>query len=98
MATTCQLIPMLAVGVKDGTGNALASGLVRFYDQGTTNPQTVYQDSAASSAYSQPVTLDAYGKKNVFAKFKCRIVVKTADDLTTLYDWDPATRRAPSRS
>lgn len=89
MATTCQLVGWMADGVIDAAGANLASGVVRFYDVGTTNLQTVYSDPAASTAYTQPITLDAYGRKTVYVKQLCRVVVKDATDTTTLYDFDP---------
>lgn len=90
MATTAQLIGWVADGVIDAAGVNLASGVVRIYDPGTTTTQTVYSDSAASSAISQPITLDAYGRKTIYTKNLFRIVIKDSTDTTTLYDFDPA--------
>ncbi len=92
MATTLWLCPETAVGILDAAGVALASGIVRMYDPGTTNTQVVYSDSAASSAYTQPITLDSYGKKNIWIKKSARILIKDATDTVTLYDWDPGSQ------
>ena len=43
-------------------GGAIApSSYVYFYQTGTTTEQTVYQDSALSSAHTQPITADSNG-------------------------------------
>ena len=92
MATTLRLSPELASGILNASGAVLASGVVHIYDPGTTNVQTVYSDSAGSSAYTQPITLDAYGRKNVWIKNSARILIKDSTDTTTLYDWDPGSQ------
>lgn len=63
-----------------------------FYQSGTTTPQSVYTTSALNIAHSNPVEADAAGKfPNIFfdAALSYRGVLKTADDVTTIYDIDP---------
>lgn len=63
-----------------------------FYQSGTTTPKSVYTTSALSTAHSNPVVADAAGKfPNIFfdASLSYRGVLKTADDVTTIYDIDP---------
>lgn len=63
-----------------------------FYQSGTTTPQSVYTTAALSTPHSNPVEADAAGKfPNIFfdATLSYRGVLKTADDVTTIYDIDP---------
>lgn len=63
-----------------------------FYQSGTTTPQSVYTTAALSTPHSNPVVADAAGKfPNIFfnAALSYRGVLKTADDVTTIYDIDP---------
>lgn len=63
-----------------------------FYQTGTTTPQSVYTTAALSTPHSNPVEADAAGKfPNIFfdASLSYRGVLKTADDVTTIYDIDP---------
>jgi hypothetical protein len=46
----------------DSSGNPLNGGKFRFYDAGTTNARTVYQDDDALTAWTQPITLDSAGR------------------------------------
>lgn len=46
----------------DSSGDPLNGGLIRIYDAGTTSTRTVYQDSAAATPWSQPITLTSAGR------------------------------------
>lgn len=84
---TLQLIEAIQAGlVVPSTGAALASGKCRFYDVSTLTPQTVFSDSAGATPITQPLTLTAGGTGTVYTASPCRCIVKSADDLTTLYD------------
>jgi hypothetical protein len=80
------LVEWLAAGVSQTSGVALASGKVRFYQPGTLTPQSVYSDSACTSAISQPVTLSAGGTSVVYTNASVRMIVKDAIDTNTLFD------------
>lgn len=86
MAITAQLVSMLASGVVDSTGAAIASGLVRFYALGTTTPATVYSDSAAATPITQPLTLTAGGTGTAYLTAARRMKVFDATGVTTLID------------
>lgn len=94
---TLQLIQALQAGlVNPTTGVALASGKCRFYDIGTLTPQTVYSDGAGASPITQPLTLTAGGVGTVYTASPCRCIVKSADDLTTIYDITAVNGSAPA--
>lgn len=86
MATTGTLVEWLAAGVRTTAGVAAASGKVRFYQPGTLTPQSVYSDSACTSAISQPITLSAGGTSVVYTNASVRMIVKDSTDTTTLFD------------
>lgn len=71
--------------MKDSSGNVLASGTAQFYSPGTLVAQTVYQDAACSSAYTQPITLNAQGQKTIYCLEPVRMIVKDASAVT-IYD------------
>lgn len=86
MANTLNLIQWLAAGVNTTAGVAVASGVVRFYQPSTLTPQTVYSDSAGSSAITPPLVLSAGGNSTVYTLDPVRMIVKDALDVTTLWD------------
>lgn len=43
------------------SGRPMAGARLYFFDEGTTTPQTVYSDSARTTAHTHPITADAYG-------------------------------------
>lgn len=63
-----QQVDFLLSGYHDNNGNALAGGKVYFYEPGTTNLQTIWNDADEAVIATNPVVLDAYGRKEVFAK------------------------------
>lgn len=89
MAQQARLIEMLAAGILDSTGTAVASGYARFYQPGTTTPITVYSDETATASLSQPVQLDAGGRAEVYTLVPCRLIAKKSDDATTVFDGNP---------
>ncbi len=94
---TLQLVQALQSGlVHPTTGVVLASAKCRFYDLGTLTPQTVYSDAAGATPITQPLVLTAGGVGTVYAANPCRCIVKSADDLTTIYDITAVNGSAPS--
>lgn len=89
MAQQARLIEMLAAGILDSTGTPVASGYARFYQPGTTTPITVYSDETATATLSQPVSLDAGGRAEVYTLVPCRLIAKKSDDATTVFDGNP---------
>lgn len=86
MATTLKPIDILKAGIRDTTGAVVASGKVRFYQPGTLVAQTVYQDDAAATPFTQPVTLNAGGQATVYALEAVRVLAKDTTETTTYYD------------
>lgn len=76
----------------DSNGDNLSAAKLYFYLTGTTTPQSVYTTEALDTAHSNPVVADSGGK---FAAIYLdpaktyRAVLKTSDDVTTIYDLDP---------
>lgn len=94
MANTAKQVDALLAGVTDSNGDPLASGKVYFYDPGTTDDMTVYQDSTKSVAHSQPVVLDASGRASVFVDGATKMVIQTSADVT-VHTIDNATYDLP---
>jgi|TARA_Y100000310_G_scaffold287244_1_gene311999 hypothetical protein len=63
-------------------GALLGGGKIYWYDPGTTDTKTVWQDSAKVSAHNQPVVLDAYGYSEIYADGLYDIKITDADDNT----------------
>lgn len=62
----------------DNNGLVLAAGCVYFYQPGTTNPKTTYQNSAQTVANTNPVMLDAAGRAIIYGTGVYRQVVAAA--------------------
>lgn len=87
MATTSRPISELRAGIRDTSGNVVASGNARFYQPGTLVAQTVYSDAACTSAITQPAVLNAAGQYvSVYTLEPVRMIVKDSTDSTTYYD------------
>lgn len=56
------LLPNAVQQFFDSNGNPLSSGKVYFYQVGTSTLKDVYNSSAATTAYTNPITLNAGGK------------------------------------
>lgn len=95
MATTSRPIEVLKLtGVRDSSGNVVASGKARFYDPGTLVAATVYSDAACSTAITPPLTLNSQGQGTVYCLAPVRMIVKDSTETTTYYDDIPALVRA----
>jgi hypothetical protein len=85
-AQTAALMPQPVATFFDNSGRPLAGGLVYTCQAGATCPgttQTTYQDSAATTANSNPVVLDAAGRANIWlTNSPYKIVVKNAVGVT----------------
>lgn len=46
----------------NNSGRVIAAARLYFFDEGTTTPQTVYEDAARTTAHDHPIVADAYGK------------------------------------
>lgn len=73
------LIDILAAGAIDTDGSALASGTAYVYQIGTTQKATIYSDSDLTLPVSNPVTLDAAGRAEVYAATAVRLVLEDSD-------------------
>jgi hypothetical protein len=85
MGTKGLMIIDLASGIMDDEGNPLAGGKVYFYEAGTTTPQSVYLDRDKTTAASNPVVLDIYGRAEIYADGIYKVVVTDSDDSSV---WD----------
>ncbi len=63
----------------DSEGKPLAGGLLYFYASGTTTPQSAYQDTALTIAYSNPIELDAAGRVPAFYLADGAIKIRLTD-------------------
>ena len=59
---TCYLSPLLQDPQFSDDGTFLSSGLIWFYEAGTTTPVAAYQDPAGTVAWSNPIQLNARGE------------------------------------
>lgn len=58
------LVPNAIQQFFDSNGNPISSGTVGFYQPGTTNPKTTWQDSGQSIPYGNPIVLNQAGEPN----------------------------------
>lgn len=81
-----QPVEFLISGVKDSSGNAVASGKAYFYQAGTTTLATVYQDNEKTNAHPNPLTLDANGAAVVYIEDRVKIYIETSAgaEVTTI--------------
>lgn len=83
------LCEFLFSGVRDhNTDLPLSLGKVYTYAPGTTTPKSIYTDINLSVAHSNPITLDAFGRKAAYGADTYRLVIRDATDTVTLYDID----------
>ena len=67
----------------DSNGDPLVSGLMYFYEPGTTTPQDTYSDAALTTANTNPVVLSADGRQpDIFFDGSIKCVIKDADGVT----------------
>lgn len=70
-------------GARKSDGTPVASGSAYFYQPGTTNTQiAVYSDADGLAGISQPVTLDASGRAEVYLMSPARVEVQDATGAT----------------
>ena len=60
--TTTYLSPILNDAQFNDDGTFLVGGLIWFYAAGTTTPATAYTTNTDSTAWSNPIVLDARGE------------------------------------
>lgn len=77
-----QFIDYLASGLRDNSGNLLASGTVTSYAAGTTTLLTLYQDSDLETPHSNPATLDSAGNLYAYTNQKIKLVIKNSSGST----------------
>lgn len=66
-------------GARDGAGAPVASGKAYFWEAGTSDvPVTVYADPDGQTVKSQPVSLDAAGRAEVYVTSQCAIEVQSS--------------------
>lgn len=80
-------VEFLMAGLRDSSGNPLASGKVYSYVVGTTTDSLLYADRNLTTPLSNPITLDARGAKLAFGSGIKRIKVFNSADVEQ-YDWD----------
>lgn len=80
-------VDFLLSGMTDTNGQPLSGGKVYTYIAGTTTNKTTWTNYGETVAEANPIILDAYGRKQVFADGLYKFVVKTSADVT-LYTWD----------
>jgi hypothetical protein len=76
----------------DSNGDNLSGAKLYFYATGTTTPQNVYSDADLNTSLGAVVTADSGGKfVGIYLDplLTYRAVLKTSDDVTTIYDLDP---------
>lgn len=83
------LIEILASGMIDASGDPLDSGVAYVYQVGTTTKLTVYSDKDMTQPVSNPITLDAAGRAEVYVGQACRLVVEDSsgnaiDDIASV--------------
>lgn len=70
------LLDILAAGAIDSSGEALSSGVAYVYTIGTTTKANVFSDRALTAPISNPITLDAAGKAEVYTASAVRVVIE----------------------
>jgi hypothetical protein len=86
MATTAKPIDFLVSGVRDSSGNAVASGKVRWYNPGTLVAAVAYSDAACTTPITAPLTLNAAGQGTVYCLEPIRVIVKDSTETISYYD------------
>lgn len=69
-------------GLRDNSGQPLASGKVYTYSSGTLTPKSTWVDAGKSSTQTNPIILDAYGRAAVYADGVYKLIIKDANDVT----------------
>jgi len=62
----------------NNSGRVIAGARLYFFDEGTTTPQTTYEDAARTTAHDHPIVADAYGAWPAVylapGTYRCRIL------------------------
>lgn len=82
LADTPEQVDFLTGGVTDSSGDPLAAGKIYTYSAGTTSDKTTWQDAAKTTPHTNPIILDAEGKKLVFADGNYKFKIDDSDDAT----------------
>lgn len=82
-----QQVDFLLSGMTDTNGQALSGGKIYTYSAGTTSNKTTWSDFGETTPLTNPIILDAYGKKQVFADGLYKFVVQNSSGAT-LYTFD----------
>jgi len=83
-------IQELFAGLRDKTNDiVLSGGTVEFFIAGTTTPKDVYTNLSKVTVASNPYTLDAYGRAQLWAKDDgyYKLVIKDSSSVT-VDTWD----------
>lgn len=86
MATYAEVFQFLLAQQRNASG-LIDSGTVYFYDPGTTNVKTVWDDRDKNTEADNPKTLSADGTAEVYGDGTYRVLIKDSDG-TTVYDID----------
>jgi hypothetical protein len=82
-----QVFEFLLAGFTDNSGEPLAAGKVYTYYPGTNNAKATYTDSSAQTLASNPIILDANGRKQIYGVGSYKFVIKDSND-NLLYTFD----------
>ena len=77
----------LLVGIRDTSGEPLASGKVYTYEAGTTTNKTTWTDIDKTTAAANPIILDANGRAQIYAEGNYKLKIDDSND-NTVYTWD----------
>lgn len=80
-------VDLLRSGLRDSSGNSLASGKVYIYAAGTSTAVSLYQDAEGAVAHSNPLILDSRGVAAAWGMGAYKFVIKNSADVTQ-YTWD----------
>lgn len=82
LAETPSQVDFLVGGLTDSSGDPLAAGKVYTYECGTTTNKATWQDASKVTPHTNPIILDAEGKKLVFADGCYKFRIDNASDVT----------------
>lgn len=82
-ATAGTLLPPGEQTFFDNNGLPLSAGCVYFYIPGTTSPKATYQNSAQTTANTNPVQLDAAGRAIIYGTGTYRQIVRASNGTIT---------------
>lgn len=81
---------------RDNSDNRAIGAKAYFYEANTSTPKAVYQDGGETTAHTQPVTADGYGRwPDVFVPYGSFKVLVTTSGGTELFETDNIPNPAP---